>query len=107
MSNEVPKADVVVTNPTELAIAIKYDYDNMVAPIVVAKGAGLVAQKIRRIALENSIPIVERKELARMLYKDVEINEAIPTAQYAAVAEVLRYVYELQGKSLPTPKQAA
>jgi len=107
MSNDVPKADVVVTNPTELAIAIKYDYDNMIAPIVIAKGAGLVAQKIRRIALENSIPIVERKELARMLYKDVDINEAIPTAQYAAVAEVLRYVYELQGKSLPAPKQAA
>jgi len=98
----VPQADVVATNPTELAIAIRYDMETMTAPIVVAKGAGLVAQRIRRMALENDIPIVERKELARFLYKHVEINQSIPAEQYAAVAELLKYVYELKGKPLPT-----
>jgi flagellar biosynthetic protein FlhB len=101
MKSSVPKADVVVTNPTELAIAIQYDYETMPAPIVVAKGAGVLAQRIRRLALESNIPIVERKDLARALYKHVEVNQAIPTEQYAAVAEVLRYVYQLQGKSIP------
>ncbi len=101
MGQEIPGADVVVTNPTELAIAIKYDFDTMPAPVVVAKGAGLVAQRIRRMALESDIPIVERKELARFLFKHVEINEPVPMEQSAAVAEVLKYVYELKGKSLP------
>jgi len=101
LQGTVPKADVVVTNPTELAIAIQYDPATMPAPIVVAKGAGLVAQRIRRLALEHDIPIVERKDLARALYKQVEINQPVPVEQYAAVAEVLRYVYELKGKSLP------
>lgn len=104
----VPKADVVVTNPTELAIAIQYDFETMPTPIVVAKGAGHVAQKIRRLALENGVPIVERKELARILYKAVEIGKPIPAEQFAAMAEVLRYVYQLQGKPLPTlPPRAA
>lgn len=102
VGSAVPQADAVVTNPTELAIAIRYDMDTMAAPIVVAKGAGVVAQQIRRLALENGIPIVERKELARILYKEVEIDHEVPPAQYAAVAEVLRYVYELQGKELPS-----
>ncbi|MFI4875347.1 MAG: flagellar biosynthesis protein FlhB, partial [Blastopirellula sp. JB062] len=102
MASDIPKADFVVTNPTELAIALKYDPYHMAAPLVVAKGAGLVAQRIRRIALENNVPIVERKELARALYRDAEVNQAIPADQYAAVAEVLRYVYELQGKQLPS-----
>jgi flagellar biosynthetic protein FlhB len=102
MGQAIPQADVVITNPTELAIAIQYDMATMPAPIVVAKGAGLVAQRIRRTALENDIPIVERKQLAQFLYKHVEINQPIPTEQYAAVAEVLKYVYELKGKSLPT-----
>lgn len=97
LNTTVPRADVVVTNPTELAIALRYDPDAMAAPIVIAKGAGLLAQRIRRLALENDIPVVERKELARILYKEVEINQAIPAAQYAAVAEVLRYVYQLKG----------
>ncbi len=101
MGQAVPGADVIVTNPTELAVAIKYDYASMEAPIVVAKGAGLVAQRIRRMALENDIPIVERKELARFLYKNVELNQTVPLEQYAAVAEVLKYVYELKGKTLP------
>ena len=78
----------------------------MAAPIVVGKGAGLVAQKIRRIALENKIPIVERKELARSLYKNVEVGQPVPAEQYAAVAEVLRYVYQLTGKADETLRKA-
>ncbi len=101
MQSAVPMADVVVTNPTELAIAIQYDPDTMAAPIVVAKGAGVLAQRIRQLALEHSIPIVERKPLAQVLYKHVDINKPIPAAQYAAVAEILRYVYQLQGRRLP------
>lgn len=99
--SEVPQADVVVTNPTELAVAIRYDPTSMPAPIVLAKGAGLLAQRIRRVALENGVPVVERKPLARMLYKHVEVGESIPPDQYQAVAEVLRYVYQLQGKQIP------
>ncbi len=73
----------------------------MKAPIVVAKGAGLVAQRIRRLSLEHGIPIVEKKPLAQALYRDVEVNRPIPTQLYAAVAEVLAYVYQLKGKPLP------
>lgn len=105
ISNVIPEADFVATNPTELAIAIKYDIETMPAPVVIAKGAGLLAQRIRRLALENDVPIVERKELARALYEQVDVNEPIPSEQYAAVAEILRYVYELKGKTLP--QQAA
>ena len=101
MQTAVPQADVVVTNPTELAVAIKYDPTSMQAPIVVAKGAGILAQRIRRLALDNNIPIVERKPLAQSLYKHVDINKPIPNEQYAAVAEILRYVYQLQGRTLP------
>lgn len=102
LSSSIPQADVVVTNPTELAVAIRYEMESMPAPVVVAKGAGVLAQRIRRLALENNIPIVERKELARALYQGVDVNDAIPAEQYAAVAEVLRYVYQLKGQSLPT-----
>jgi flagellar biosynthesis protein FlhB len=101
MKNDVPRADVVVTNPTELAVAIQYDPAEMAAPIVVAKGAGLVAQRIRRLSLEHGIPVVERKPLAQVLYKTVEVGHPIPTDQYQAVAEVLRYVYQLKGRKLP------
>lgn len=106
LTTTVPKADVIVTNPTELAIALQYDPEKMAAPIVIAKGAGVLAQRIRRLALENSIPVVERKELARALYANVEINQAVPAEQYAAVAEVIRYVYQLKKKPLPTIKAA-
>ena len=102
----VPKADVVVTNPTRLAVAIQYDLETMVAPVVVAKGAGVLAQRIRRLALDANIPMVERKDLARSLYKQVEPGHPIPTAEYAVVAEILRYVYQLQGKTLPEARQA-
>jgi flagellar biosynthetic protein FlhB len=94
----VPTADVVVTNPTEFAIAIKYDADNMTAPRVVAKGQGYLALKIREIAIEHGIPILERKPLARALYKLVDIGQEIPEQFYSAVAEILAYVYELTGK---------
>ncbi len=101
LSTIVPKADAIVTNPTEYAIALQYDPEKMEAPIVLAKGAGVLAQQIRRLGLKHSIPIVERKELARYLYHNVEANHAVPNEQYAAVAEVIRYVYKLKGKKLP------
>lgn len=97
----MPNADFVVTNPTELAVAIQYDMRTMPAPVVIAKGAGVLAQRIRRLALEHGVPIIERKELARALYRDVDVNQPIPTEQYAAVAEILRYVYQLKGQPLP------
>ncbi len=106
MGDKVPQADVVVTNPTELAVAIQYDPEKMKAPIVVAKGAGMLAQRIRRLALEHNIPIVERKPLAQLLYKEVDLNHPVPDESYAAVAEVLAYVYQLKGKTLPTPRAA-
>lgn len=101
LASAVPKADVVVTNPTELAVAIQYDPKTMAAPIVVAKGAGTLAQRIRKLALENGIPIVEKKPLAQALYKEVDINHPVPQDKYAAVAEVLAYVYQLKGKKTP------
>jgi flagellar biosynthetic protein FlhB len=106
ISGAVPKADVVVTNPTELAVAIQYEPDEMAAPIVVAKGAGVLAQRIRRLALEHNIPIVERKPLAQLLYKEVDVGRPVPTESYAAVAEVLAYVYQLKGKKMPSPRAA-
>jgi flagellar biosynthetic protein FlhB len=106
VGDKVPKADVVVTNPTELAVAIQYDPEKMAAPIVIAKGAGVIAQRIRRLALEHNIPVVERKPLAQLLYKDVDVNRPVPDESYAAVAEVLAYVYQLKGKKVPTPRAA-
>lgn len=107
IGSEVPKADVVVTNPTELAVALQYDPDTMAAPVVLAKGAGVLAQRIRRLALENSVPIVERKPLAQLLYKEVDVNHPVPSDSYGAVAEVLAYVYQLKGKKPPKPPRAA
>lgn len=104
VSAAVPKADVVVTNPTELAIALQYDPETMAAPIVVAKGAGVLAQRIRRLALENNIPVIERKPLAQLLFKEVDLNHPVPDSSYAAVAEVLAYVYQLKGKKPPKPR---
>ncbi len=98
MKKEVPKADVVVTNPTEYAIAIKYDEATMNAPRVVAKGRGLIAAEIRRIAIANGVPILERKPLARALFKLVDVGGEVPEEFYAAIAEILAYVYELTGK---------
>jgi flagellar biosynthesis protein FlhB len=101
LTTAVPKADFVATNPTELAIAIQYDPEKMAAPIVLAKGAGLIAQRIRQIALENGIPIIEKKPLVQALYKEVDVNHPIPADKYAAVAEILAYVYQLKGKKIP------
>ncbi len=101
LQSDVVKADVVVTNPTELAVAIQYDPLTMKAPIVIAKGADLIAARIRRLALENEIPIVERKPLARALFKAVKVGQAIPVSEYSAVAEILKYVYEVKGKKMP------
>lgn len=106
IGDKVPKADVVVTNPTELAIAIQYDPETMAAPVVVAKGAGVIAQRIRKLALENNIPVVERKPLAQLLYKEVDVNRPIPDQSYGAVAEVLAYVYQLKGKKMPALRTA-
>jgi flagellar biosynthesis protein FlhB len=103
LSAAVPKADVVITNPTELAVAIEYESESMAAPIVVAKGAGVIAQRIRELALQHGIPLVEKKPLAQALYREVELNHPIPADKYAAVAEILAYVYQLKGKSIPTP----
>ncbi len=96
MMEAVPDATVVITNPTHLAIALKFDR-NMPAPLVVAKGAGHIAAKIRTIATEHDIPVIEQKPLARAMYKDVEIGQQIPVELYQAVAEVLAYVYRLKG----------
>ncbi|MCH7525882.1 MAG: flagellar biosynthesis protein FlhB [Planctomycetes bacterium] len=102
--NAVPKADVVVTNPTHFAVAIRYESKDMAAPKVVAKGADFLAQHIREIASTFSIPIVERPELARMLYRNVEVGQEVPERFYRAVAEVLAYVYELGRRRMgPAP----
>jgi flagellar biosynthetic protein FlhB len=97
MMEAVPEADVVITNPTRLAIALKFDAQEMIAPRVLAKGAGFIAHRIREIAEENHIPILEEKPLAQSLYKMVEIGDYIPAELYRAVAEVLAYVYRLKG----------
>lgn len=96
MMAEVPKADVVVTNPTHYAVALKYDSQQMQAPQVIAKGVNLIAQNIRTLAQENNVPLLEAPPLARALYAHCEINEQIPSTLYTAVAEVMAYVYQLQ-----------
>ncbi len=98
MMQALPEADVVITNPTHLAVALKYDRDAAEAPVVIAKGADYLAQKIRETARENHIEIVENKPLARMLYHNVELGDQIPPELYQMVAEILAYVYERQGK---------
>jgi flagellar biosynthetic protein FlhB len=99
MMANVPKADVVITNPTHLAVAIRYDADKMYAPTVVAKGAGHVAEKIREIAGAHGVPVIENKPVAQLLYKTVDVDQAIPEDLYRAVAEILAYVYGLKEKA--------
>ena len=96
MMKSVPGATVVVTNPTHLSIALKYDSDSMETPQVVAKGSGALALKIRKIAAENGVPIVEKKPLARALYGLVDVGQDIPMELFQAVAEILIYVYSLK-----------
>jgi len=97
MMGDVPGATVVITNPTRLAIALKYDSKNMQAPKVVAKGAGFIAEKIKELARTHRIPVVENKPLARTLFKSVDIGADIPFELYRTVAEILAYVYRLKG----------
>ena len=94
----LPQADVVITTPTHYAVAIKYDPATSDAPVVVAKGQDSLAMKIKEIAKEHKVEIVENKPLARMLYANVEVGEMVPPELYQAVAEVLAFVYHLQGK---------
>lgn len=106
IQSDVPRADVVVTNPTELAIAIKYDPATMAAPRVLAKGAGFMAMRIRQVAIESNVPLLERKPLAQALYKSVEVGQEVPPQFYQAIAEILAYVYELSGKGSRIRKSA-
>lgn len=117
MMSEVPKADVIVTNPTHYAVALLYEADSMRAPKVLAKGSYLLAQRIRELGEENNVPILEAPSLARALYKHSEIDQEIPSALFAAVAEVLAYIYQLHSYNsgdgaqplvptdLPVPKE--
>ena len=98
LRSAVPKADVVVTNPTHFAVALKYDAATMRAPRVVAKGADHLAVQIRLIAAQSGVPIVERPPLARALYASVKVGQEVPADQYEAVAEVLAYVYRIEGR---------
>lgn len=117
MMAEVPKADVIVTNPTHYAVALMYKPDTMRAPKVLAKGSYLLAQRIRELGEEHNVPILEAPPLARALYRYAEIDQEIPSALFAAVAEVLAYIYQLHSynngtgaqplvpKDLPVPKE--
>jgi len=98
MMAEVPKADVIVTNPTHISVAIRYDSTQMEAPVIIAKGADLVAMKIREVARNNNIPIIENPPVARLLHK-LDIGENIPEDLFKVVAEILAHVYSLKGKT--------
>ena len=98
MLDKVKKADVVITNPTHIAVVLKYD-ENLPAPQLVARGADFMAEKIKEIARENNIPIVENIPLARTIYKTMKLGQVIPRELFIAVAEVLSYVYKLRRKA--------
>ena len=100
MMKSVPTADVVITNPTHFAVAVKYEQGKARAPIVVAKGEDFLAAKIKDVAKEANVTIVENKPLARMLYYNVDIEQEIPPELYQAVAEVLAFVYKLKNKQV-------
>jgi flagellar biosynthetic protein FlhB len=99
MMAQVPNASVVITNPTHFAVALSYESDAMSAPICVAKGADVIAHRIREVAKENDVPIVENPPLARALYQSVDIDDEVPAIHYKAVAQVIGYVMRLKGKS--------
>jgi flagellar biosynthesis protein FlhB len=98
MMSNVPKADVVITNPTHFAVALAYKPEEMAAPRLIAKGADQIAQRIREVAREHKVPVVENPPLARALYAAVDLEEEIPAEHYRAVAEVISYVFRLQGR---------
>jgi flagellar biosynthesis protein FlhB len=99
MMQDVPKADVIVTNPTHIAVAIRYDAENMAAPRVIAKGADHLAQRIKELGRKAGIPLVENVPLARALHKTVKVGGTVPKSLYQAIAEVLAYVYRLKGRT--------
>ncbi len=110
MMEEVPKADVVITNPTHYAVALRYDEARASAPVVVAKGAELIAARIREIASENDVPLVESPRLARAVFASTDLGDEIPAGLYLAVAQILAYVYQLrdwqvQGGEFPEPPE--
>lgn len=100
MMAAIPQADVVITNPEHYAVALKYDADKMQAPVVVAKGLDAIAQAIKEIAKAHAVPIIENPPLARMLYKDTKLDKQIPAQHYAAVAQIISYVYRLKNKNI-------
>ncbi len=101
MMKEVPKATAVIVNPTHFAVAIRYQMDSMTAPVVLAKGKNYLAQRIRQLAVENQVPIIENPPLARALYKSAEVGQEIPPHLYRAVAEILAYIFKLMNGKLP------
>ncbi len=100
MMSEVPKADVVITNPTHLAVALYYNHEELAAPKVVAKGAGFVAEKIKELGRNHKVPVVENKPLAQILFKSVDVGQMIPAHLYQLVADILAFVYRLKNKTL-------
>ncbi|MBM3288864.1 MAG: flagellar biosynthesis protein FlhB [Candidatus Hydrogenedentes bacterium] len=107
MMADVPKADVIVTNPIRFAVALRYDAANMQAPVVVAKGARLLAKRIREIAEEHGVPIVEKPELARALFKAIDVGQPVPETLFKAVAEVLAFVYKIDQREEKVRERAA
>ncbi len=100
MINTIPEATVVITNPTHFAVVLKFDFNRMPAPMVIYKGAGVIAGQIKKLAKVHDIPIVENKHLAQLLYKTLKIGEYIPVELYQAVAEILASIYKLKGKTI-------
>jgi len=107
MMAEVPHADVVITNPTHYAVALRYDADNMSAPVVVAKGVELIASQIRTVAVANNVPLFEAPPLARALYYSTEIEQEVPAGLYLAVAQILAYIFQLRATARGGPVPAA
>jgi flagellar biosynthetic protein FlhB len=106
MMKEVPQAEVVITNPTELAVALKYKVEEMDAPVVVAMGAGALAKRIRELAIEHRIPIIENKPLAQLLFHSAEVGRVIPENTFIAVAEIMAYVYQITKRVVPPRRRA-
>ena len=100
MMTDVPKADVIVTNPTHIAVALRYDPETMASPQLLAKGSGLIAEKIKEIAREHGVPVMENKPLARAMFKTLKIGQSVPRELFTAVAQVLSYVYKLKRKRM-------
>lgn len=107
MMADVPTADVIITNPIRFAVALRYNLDEMQAPVVIAKGARLVAARIRELAIDNDVPIIEKPELARTLFKTVDVGQPIPEDLFAAVAEVLAFVYKIDQREEKRKERAS